>query len=166
MSIDWNNTGALPLSVADRKRLKALERKDLDGEGLTEVELHEVDALLKGKEAALEVGRRGRASGLRSGSGNSGGNNQSGQTRPAAGLDLTVRVAVTDDTQQELTVSERPDRSVTSGCFEEAKSAKQRTRSRRTGVRMLLRLSSPGSDESSQRRVRARMIEFHLKAVI
>jgi hypothetical protein len=46
-----------------------------------------------------------------------------------------------------------PERPFRSGGFEEAKSAEQLPQSRRTYTSMLLRLSSPGSDESSQRRV-------------
>ena len=58
MSIDSQNIGALPLSATDRERLKTLERKILDGEGLTAVELRERGALLKGTESAQKVVRR------------------------------------------------------------------------------------------------------------
>jgi hypothetical protein len=57
-SISLKNIGALPLSAADRERLKALQRKVLDGEVLTEVEQRDMGALLKGKEAAQKVGRK------------------------------------------------------------------------------------------------------------
>jgi len=54
MSIDCKNIGAPPLSATDRERLKALERKVLDSEGPTDVELRERDALLKGHGGSPE----------------------------------------------------------------------------------------------------------------